>query len=151
MLIVGFVLSGIPKTEPMRHVYLGLHKTLGITLLGLAALRVLSRLFTAAPPLPDIVPTMQRTFARVAYICFYGLMFLMPVSGYVKSISMGQPVRWFGVDVARLLAEDRVRGLIAGDVHSIAAYFLVALIAVHVLAVVWHYFFDRVNLLRRMV
>jgi cytochrome b561 len=44
----------------------------------------------------------------------------------------------------------RARGLIAGNIHAVAAYSLVALLAIHIGPVAWHYFFDRVNLLRRM-
>ena len=150
MLIAGFIISGIPKNESTRHLYLGLHKSFGMTLFALAALRLMSRLFATTPPLPDTVRSMQRTLAHAAHFAFYGLMLLMPISGYVMSISMGQPVRWFGLAVPRLLAEDRARGLLAGNVHAVAAYALLALLTLHVGAVAWHYFVDRVNLLRRM-
>lgn len=150
MLIVGFVVSGIPKSEPARHFYLGLHKSFGITLFALAAVRLMSRLFAAAPSLPDAIPSMQRAIAQTAHFALYGLMLLMPISGYVMSISMGQPVRWFGLAVPRLLAEDHARGLVAGGIHAVAAYALVALLTLHVGAVAWHYFSDRVNLLRRI-
>ncbi len=150
MLIAGFIVSGIPKDEPSRHLILGLHKSFGLTLFALAALRAMSRLFARAPSLPDAIPSMQHAIAQVAHVAFYGLMFVMPMSGYVMSISMGQPVRWFGLDVPRLLAEDRARGLVAGNVHAVAAYVLIALLALHVGAVAWHYFYDRVNLLRRI-
>lgn len=150
MLIVGFIVAGIPKDEPARHLYLGLHKSFGVTLFALAAVRLLSRLFARVPSLPDTLPSMQRALSHAAHLAFYGLMFLMPMSGYVMSISMGQPVRWFGFAVPRLLAEDHARGQLAGNVHAVAAYALLALLTLHVGAVAWHYFVDRVNLLRRM-
>ena len=150
MLIAGFIVSGIPKNEPTRHLYLGLHKSFGMTLFALAALRLTSRLFVAPPPLPGTIRSMQRAFAHAAHYAFYGLMLLMPVSGYVMSISMGQPVRWFGLAVPRLLGEDHARGLLAGNVHAVAAYALLALLTLHVAAVAWHYFVDRLNLLRRI-
>jgi cytochrome b561 len=150
MLIAGFIVSGIPKDEPSRHLILGPHKSFGITLFALAALRVILRLFARAPSLPEAIPSMQRAIAHAAHFAFYGLMLLMPISGYVMSTSMGQPVRWFGLDVPRLLAEDRARGLVAGNVHAVAAYALIALLSLHIGAVAWHYFVDRENLLRRM-
>jgi cytochrome b561 len=151
MLIAGFVVSGIPKDDPTRHLVLGLHKSFGISLFALAALRLLSRLFTTVPSLPEVIPSMQRAIVQAAHVVVYALMLLMPLSGYVMSISMGQPVRWFGLAVPRLLAEDRARGLMAGNVHGAAAYVLIALLVLHIGAVAWHYVVDRVNLLRRMV
>ena len=151
MIIAGFVAAGLPKTDPARHLYLGLHKSFGTTLFALAALRLMLRSFTASPPLPDAIAAMQRNLAKSAHVVLYGLMLLMPVSGYVMSISMGQPVRWFGFAVPRLLAEDKARGLMAGNVHAAAGYLLIAVLALHLGAVAWHYAFDRVNLLRRVV
>ena len=151
MLALGLIASGIPRNEPARHLYLGLHKSFGITLFALAALRVLSRLVSGAPFLPEAISSTQRRLAQAAHFVLYALMFVMPLSGYVMSISMGQPVRWFGLAVPRLLAEDRVRGVMAGNVHAVAACLLVALLALHVGAVAWHYLFDRVNLLRRVM
>jgi cytochrome b561 len=150
MLIVGFTVSGIPKNEPTRHLYLGLHKSFGITLFALAALRLALRLSARGPSLPDSIPSMQRAIAHAAHFAFYTLMFLMPMSGYVMSISMGQPVRWFGLALPRLLVEDRARGLIAGNVHAVAAFVLVALLVLHLGAVAWHYFIGRLNLLQRI-
>jgi cytochrome b561 len=39
---------------------------------------------------------------------------------------------------------------VAGNVHAVAAYALIALLLLHIGAVAWHYFVDRVNLLRRI-
>jgi cytochrome b561 len=151
MLVLGFISAGLPKTEPARHLYLGLHKSLGITLLGLAVLRSIIKLVTVTPSLPPAISSTQRIFARTAHLGLYALMFVMPVSGYVMSVSMGQPVRWFSLDVPRLLLEDRSRGMIAANVHVAAATLLLTVLALHIGAVAWHYFFHRVNLLRRVV
>jgi len=151
MLFLGFISAGLPKTEPARHLYLGLHKSFGVTLLGLTVLRAIVKLVTVTPPLPSAISSAERIFARAAHVGFYALMFLMPVSGYVMSISMGQPVRWFGLDVPRLLLEDRSRGMMAANVHVTAAIILLTVLALHIGAVAWHYFFHRMNLLRRVV
>lgn len=151
MLVLGFISAGLPKTEPARHLYLGLHKSFGLTLLGLAVLRAIVKLVTVTPPWPRAISSVQRIFARAAHLGFYALMFVMPLSGYVTSISMGQPVRWFSLNVPRLLLEDRSRGMIAANVHLTAAIVLLAVLALHIGAFAWHYFRDRVNLLRRVV
>jgi cytochrome b561 len=151
MLTMGFIAAGIPKTDPARELYLAVHRSLGITLFGLAALRAVLRLGTAAPALPAAISSpLQRAFAQAAHFAFYVLMLLMPMSGYVMSLSMGHRVAWFGVAVPRLFGEDNARGLIAGNIHATAAYILVAALALHLGAVAWHYLIDRVNLLRRI-
>lgn len=151
LLVVGFIASNIPKGDSSRHLYLGLHKSVGLTLLALAVLRVSLRLRIAAPPMPEVLPLLQRKFAHFAHLGFYGLMLLMPVSGYVMSTSLGQPVRWFGLDMLRLLGEDRARGMIAKNIHVVAAYALIILLALHIGAALWHYVAHRKNLLQRIV
>ena len=151
MLVLGFISASFPKGDTARHFYLGMHKSFGITLLALAVLRAGLKFVTAAPPLPDAISSTQRTLSRLGHLGLYGLMFLLPISGYVMSVSMGQPVRWFGLNVPRLLPEERTRGMIAESVHATVAYVLIAALTLHVGAVAWHYFRHRVNLLRRVV
>ena len=151
LLVAGFVMVDVPKTEPMHHTLYSLHKSIGITIIMLALLRLGSWLRFGAPLLPDAIPAPHRRFAHVGHWAFYGFMVLMPVSGYVMSISNGQPVKWFGSALPRLLSEDKTRGAMAGDIHAYAAYILIGMLVLHAGAVIWHYFFERVNLLRRMM
>jgi cytochrome b561 len=151
LLVAGFIMLDVPKTDPLRHTVYSLHKSLGITILMLAVLRLGLRLKSRAPVLPEAISALHRRLAHVGHWALYGLMLLMPVSGYVMSISNGQPVKWFGSALPRLLNENKTRGAMAGDIHAYAAYILIGMLVLHAGAVIWHYLFERVNLLRRMM
>jgi len=78
-------------------------------------------------------------------------MVVMPCSGYVMSVSNGQPLKWFGLAVPRLLGEDKALGATAGSVHALGAYVLIGLLTLHVGGVLWHHVVDREKLMHRMM
>jgi cytochrome b561 len=151
LLVAGFIMVDVPKAEPMHHTLYSLHKSFGITIMILAALRLGLKLKFGAPLLPEAIPALHRRFAHLGHWALYGFMFLMPASGYVMSVSNGQPINWFGSVLPRLLNEDKARGAMAGDIHAYAAYILIGMLVLHTGAVFWHYLFEKVNLLRRMM
>jgi cytochrome b561 len=150
LLVAGFIMIDVPKTEPMHHTLYSVHKSIGITIVILALLRLGLKLRFEAPPLPEAIRAAHRRLAHIGHWGLYGFLFLMPVSGYVMSVSNDQPVKWLGIALPRLLSEDKTRGAMAGNIHTYAAYVLIGMLALHAAAVIWHYFFEKVNLLRRM-
>lgn len=151
LLIVGLIMTSLPKGDPTRALLYNLHKSFGVTILMLALLRVGVRLLEAIPPLPDIIPTTERIAARLGHSALYFFMFAMPISGYMMSNAYGLPVRWFTVELPKLFSSDRARGVLAGNFHSYTGFTLIGVIALHVSGVLWHYMRQKVNLLKRMV
>src|ERR1043165_4078288 len=72
------------------------HKSFGITILGLAVIRLAWRLLT---PVPDLTPetrAWERVLARISRVLLYSLIFAMPLSGWTMSSARSFPVSWFG-------------------------------------------------------
>jgi cytochrome b561 len=151
LLIVGLIMTGMDKDDPNRSLLFALHKSFGLTVLMLAALRLVLKLLLGGPPLPMAIPFFERLLATLGHWALYAFMFAMPISGYVLSTSFGLPVKWFGIPMPKLVGIDKTRGELAGDFHEFAAYALIMLLLIHVGAVAIHYFKERVNLLKRMI
>ena len=151
LLAVGLIMSDMPKTDPLRGTLYSLHKSFGVTILMLFVLRLALRLKLGKPPLPDSIPRSERILAELGHWALYGFMVAMPVSGYLMSTSYGLPVKWFSLALPKLVGIDKDRGMLASDFHTYAAYALIALLVLHVSAVLLHYVKHRTNLLRRMV
>src|ERR1700676_5162314 len=60
-----------------------LHKSFGLTVLGLVLVRILWRLSHPAPPFPSGYRRLERVGAHVPHILLYGLIFLLPISGWL--------------------------------------------------------------------
>lgn len=127
-----------------------LHRSVGITILTLAALRLLWRLVDRAPPWPAGMATHERLIARTVHAVFYLLLFALPVTGWMISSAEGDPVHWFGlVELPGLsvgASEDTLE-----ELHEVLFNVLVALAALHALAALKHHFWDRDRVLRSML
>jgi cytochrome b561 len=136
-----------------------LHKSLGVTILLLAVLRVLWRLVNPVPPLPAGMAGWERGLAHVSHYGLYVLMFLVPVIGWcVVSVSpLGLPtflynqVEW--PHIPFLAAVENKEAAEAGFVqaHLVMAWLLIFLFFLHVAGALKHHFISRDDTLKRML
>src|SRR5581483_6442161 len=83
------------------------HKQLGIVALMLVAMRLLWRISCVLPRLVQTLPAWQKVIARFVHLCFYALMFALPLTGWIMSSATGIPVSLFGlVTLPDLVAYD---------------------------------------------
>ena len=98
LIITQFVLAkraeGLPPVAKIG--ILATHKSVGITILGLALLRLAWRLFNPVPPLPSGTPRWQERAAHVSHFLLYALLFITPVLGWLMSSARAFSVSWFG-------------------------------------------------------
>ena len=128
------------------------HKSFGMTILGLALIRVLWRLVNPAPPLPVTLKPYERALARVTHVLLYALLFAMPLSGWVMSVAHNYPVSWFHLFTwPNPVAPDKQLAGIMEDVHTTLAYVLAATVTLHVVAAIKHHFVLRDDTLKRML
>jgi len=89
--------------------------------------------------------------ARLVHLCFYALLFALPVSGWLMSSAAGIPVTLFGlVDLPDLLAYDEYRFKALIEIHQWLAYALIACLALHAGAALRHHFLFRDETLKKM-
>jgi cytochrome b561 len=147
-LIVGFTLANSLGSYP---VVLGLHKALGATVFVLFVIRVANRLTHRAPALPPTVGRFERLAVAGSELGLYVLLLAQPLIGWAMLSASGVPVTILGS--IRLPAIAPVDAQIYGvlrNAHSVLAYVLVVLIAVHVSAVLLHTLTLRDAMLQRM-
>jgi len=155
LLALQFLLAELADELPdglEKLAMLSRHKSVGITILGLAVLRVAWRLLDRPPPLPAAMPGWQRIAARLTHWALYALLFAMPVTGWMMSSAANYPVSWFGlVQLPDLVGTSHDLHEALEEVHETLAGALLVLVAVHVLAALKHQFVDRDGLLSRML
>ena len=134
-----------------RLVMMSRHKSLGITILGIAVLRLLWR-FANPPPPPPPMPNWQRIAASLTHWSLYALLFALPITGWLTSSAANRPVSWWGlVQLPDFIAPDEGLEETWEEVHETLVNVLYVLAAVHVAGVVKHQFIDRDGLIRRML
>lgn len=149
---LGLVMTNIPGFSMTKLKYFAWHKWAGVTVLLLAALRLLWRLFHRPPELPDGMPAWQRGAAHGLHHLLYVLMFAVPVSGYFYTLAAGFPVVYFNLFQLPVLIE---RNLELAETLKAVHYWLTmsmaALVVLHVAAALKHAIVDRDGTMRRML
>lgn len=147
----GFLLDDIaPRDTPARAGVINLHKSFGITLGLLIALRLGWRLAHAAPPWPVAMPQWKRTAAKLSHRALYACMVVMPLSGYIGSNFSKWGVKFYGVALPPWGIESKAIYAIFNTTHVVTAWIFTALIVLHVAAALKHALVDHDGVLRRI-
>ena len=129
-----------------------LHKSIGITILARAVLRLLWRIYAGAPAAVAGTPSWQVRIATLAHLGLYALLLAMPISGWALNSASGFPLQWFGlVNLPALTGSDEALGELAGDLHEWMFWALVTLAALHAAAAFYHHLFVGDSTLARML
>lgn len=155
IIILGMIPTGIVMTSigpsQLKNTLYELHKSFGLIVIGLTAIRLVARRFSGAPPLVPMSP-LKRTAAKATHIMLYALMVLAPLSGWAATSACCAPVNLFwsipltlpvsgGFDVAKRIFA----------VHFGLTLALAALLLLHAAAALHHHYFVRDETLRRML
>lgn len=155
LIITQFVVIRIAHDLPVGGQKIELmarHKSVGITILMLATLRLLWRLFNPVPALPGTLKPYERLLAHVTHIGLYVLLFAMPLTGWMMSSARNFPVSWFGLlQLPDLVSPDRGLFDTLHETHEFLGNVLLVIAALHVLAALKHHFFLKDDVLRRML
>ncbi|HEX8615836.1 MAG TPA: cytochrome b [Telluria sp.] len=150
--IMGLVMTDIAGITPTKLKYYSWHKWAGVSVLALAALRLLWRLTHAAPAYAAAMPAWQKGAAHGLHGMLYLLMFAVPLSGYFYTLSAGFPVVWFGLfELPVLIGPDPELKPVLKAVHYWLNMGMAGAVALHVAAALKHQFIDRDGVLKRML
>lgn len=150
MLCSGFYMTSLPFSNKLKFSIYTVHKTCGITVLGLIIIRIFSRVFSYVPPLPADFSRLTINLSKIIHLGLYFLMVLMPLSGYVMSSASGKGIKYF-FHIPLLINENKELANTANGLHSIFAYFIAFFIILHIAGFLKHLLIDKQNILRRIV
>ncbi|MEQ1636093.1 MAG: cytochrome b [Methylococcales bacterium] len=151
LFVVGFIMVDLDKEDSLRPTLFALHKSFGVLTIILLALRLNIRLREALPaPQAGLTPQ-EVHYAALAHKALYGFMTIVPIAGWAHSNFHGRDVKFFGIPLPKFFPTIDGIGSWTGDVHGYLAYGLLAVVVVHVAAVIKHRFIDRNDVLPRML
>jgi len=163
LIVLQFLLAPIPeRLPPGVHVtplfgldiagQLAAHKSFGMTVLMLMIVRFLWRLRSAPPPLPATMKPFTRGLAHASHIGFYVILFAMPLTGWLMISAKGSSVAWFGLwNWPNLVAQNERAFETFRMIHDTLSRVLFFLAILHVVAALKHHFWNKDNVLVRML
>ena len=150
-LTLGWYMSSLPFS-PSRIRLFNYHKWLGITILGLAAARLLWRVSHRPPALPASLGAWQRRAAHAGHGLLYALFFAVPLAGWAYSSAAGFPVVYLGlIPLPDLVAPDKAIAERLETLHAVLAYGLSVVVLGHVAAALKHGFDEPIGYLQRIL
>lgn len=144
ILVIGQIILGYAADRAegtLADMLLDRHVWVGLVILALVVMRLLWRLAHPSPALPITTPDWQRWAATGLHRLFYAILLVLPMSGYVLWAWIGSPLDWFGIVPIPLLftgGDDETWRSISGYAYIFAGYALIAMIAGHIGAALWH-------------
>jgi cytochrome b561 len=149
--IFAWTMPHIGRNTPVTTL-ISLHFTFGIIILAVAVVRLVWRVTDGEPVPLDGIPPWQTFTARIVHGLLYLLLFVVPILGWMDASRRGMPVVMFGLELPKLLATRAPGWGWTGDVHGLLAnYAMLALVALHVTAALYHYFIRHDGVLQRML
>jgi cytochrome b561 len=146
-LIVGLLLDD-------NEGLIGLHKSIGVAILLLVAVRLANRLRMrrSLPPSVNRAGTISHLVERSVHGLLYVLMFAIPLLGWMKTNAGGHAASCFGLfTLPTLVPKNHALSHWLGELHALTAYGLAALVGLHVLGALVHRFAKSENVLARIL
>jgi cytochrome b561 len=155
LIVTQFTLAWMADDLPLgmhKLALLARHKSFGMTVLMLAVLRLLWRLFHRPPELPAGMSKVERILAKGTHILFYILLFAMPLTGWLMSSAKNYSVSWFGrFTWPDLIGKNERAFELLKTTHQTLSWLLFALAILHILAALKHHFWNKDDVLKRML
>ncbi|WP_230771314.1 cytochrome b [Sphingomonas sp. Leaf4] len=131
---------------------MGLHKSIGLTVLVLTIGRIGWRIANPPPPLPVSTSAWERAAAHLTHAIFYLFLIVLPMSGWaMASGTTRRPLEWFGLFAVPYLPISPAAAGAGHEVHEIVGITMAVLVALHVGAALRHHFVLRDAVLARML
>ena len=145
---LGFFLVDMDFNEK-RLTIESIHVTLGLSIFYLTLLRLIYKTFNPTPALQNSIFPGQKIIAKLNHIFLYIAILVITISGALKKLYNGEELDMF---FFKLEIKDNFElAEIFYEIHIIGNYTLVALITLHISAVIIHKLLFKENLLKRIL
>jgi cytochrome b561 len=131
LFVVAWLLGQAQDGE-QASLLLTVHRSLGVTVWTLTALRLGWRLTGAKfPPFPDTMPPVQQLAAKASEYSLYALLLVQPLTGLAQTLYRGKAFALFLWSAPVVVARDRALVHLFHGVHQWGAWALAGLIGLH--------------------
>lgn len=147
---IGSIMPHIGR-KTLDEGWVAWHFSVGAAILFFIVIRLIWRLLHPVPQLPTLTP-LERVASGITHWALYTLILAMTLLGWAATNARGWDVKLFGLVMLPSIApKDSAWGHECGDIHNILVYVLLGVIALHVLAALYHHFIKHDAVAGRMV
>ena len=145
---LGFYLVDMDFSEK-RLTIESIHVTLGLAIFYLTIFRLIYKTFNPTPALENSIFPGQKIIAKLNHIFLYVAILTITISGALKKLYNGEELDMFFFNLE--IKDNFELAEIFYEIHIIGNYILLALITLHISAVIIHKLLFKENLLKRIL
>ena len=158
-IVMGLAMVHLKISLGLQFQLYQLHKSIGITVLMAALLRVLWRWTHTPPALPEEMPALEKRAASAVHVILYSFLLAMPLTGWalatvspfhIPTVLYGL-IPWPDMPLLAKISNQALADSVLNFLHDKLGYILIGLVGLHALAALRHHFILRDNILRRML
>ena len=145
---LGFYLVDL-DFGPERISIENIHIIIGLSIFYLVIVRLINKIINPTPKLDPSIFKGQKFLAKLNHLLLYVTILLITISGILKKLFNGETL-------IILFKEIKIQDNFEladqfYEIHILSNYFMIALVTIHILAVIVHKVFFNDNLLKRML
>lgn len=150
LLMVGVSFNFLPRDSIGTLIFI--HKSAGITVLGLMLIRLMWQLINPYPEFPHTMPFIEKILARFVHGLLYVAVIAMPITGIVMSLAAGYTAPFWGLFSIHLpfITENGALKVLMVEWHKYLAWTIFALLMIHTVATLKHHYINKDGILRRI-
>ena len=145
---LGFYLVDLDFGE-QRITIEDIHVTLGLTVFYIIIIRLINNILNPTPKLDPSIFKGQRFLAKMNHVLLYITILTITISGALKKLFNGEILDLFFLNLE--IKDNFELAELFYDIHIVANYCLIALISLHILAVIAHKVLFQENLLKKIL
>ena len=145
---LGFYLVGLEFDEKRLSIE-NIHIILGLSIFYITIGRLTYKLFNPTPRLNNSLFIGQRMIAKINHVFLYLSILIITTSGALKKLFSGEILNVFFFTIE--IKDNFELAELFYDIHIIGNYTLIALVLLHIFAVIIHKIIFKENLLKRIL
>ena len=145
---LGFYLVDLDFGEERLSIE-NIHIIIGLTIFYLVIMRLLNKIFNPTPKLDPSIFKGQRFIAKLNHILLYVAILSITISGILKKLFNGETLVIFFKEIE--IQDNFELADQFYNIHIFSNYTIIALIALHISAVIIHKLFFNENLLKKIL
>jgi len=139
------------KGTDARTLVMNVHFGLGALLVIWLLFRLLSYFLGKRPPIEPAVPAWQAKALKLMVGFQWGLMLVLPLSGWLMGNAKGRAVKIFEIQLPTLVGKNDTLAKMLGEGHEVMGMVFLVLILMHSCMALFHHFLRKDNALKRML
>jgi cytochrome b561 len=150
ILFTNYILE--PKSPIGSFLIANIHMPVGALTLVFALIAIAWQAINIHPIFPESMRFWEKKLARLVHALLYICLIIMPVSGAVMTTANGHPLKLFGLyQTPQWIEKNKALADFFFEIHKITALILIGLVILHTFAALKHHFYDRDDVLKRML